>query len=65
MFPQTQVSMRAMDQAERECSNEHNDLQREICIVLVFTPRLFKEQIRYKGVAQRTLPLLFSTYPAS
>ena len=42
VFPQTQVSMRAMDQAERECSNEDDDLQREICIVLVFTPRLFK-----------------------
>ena len=65
VFPQTQVSMRAMDQAERECSNEDDDLQREICIVLVFTHRPFKEIIGHRGMAQRTLPLLFSTYPAS
>ena len=42
VFPQTQVSMRAMDQAEREFSNEDDDLQREICIVPVFTPRPFR-----------------------
>jgi len=42
VFPQTQVSMRAMDQAERECSNEDDDLQREICIVPVFTHRPFR-----------------------
>ncbi len=38
VLPQTQVSMRPMDQAERECSNEDDDLQRNICIVPVFYP---------------------------
>jgi len=53
VFPQTQISMRAMDQAERECSNEDDDLQREICIVPVFTHRLFRYIIGHRGVVQR------------